>query len=207
MINARWTVVGVAGIVGVIAGIVIGWGLWKPKPMKPETYAPAIRQEDGSLVAERKPMMPEQVKITHTLPKGATSERTGDVVFRPFGEVKAQTNGERHQGEAESLPAIPEFKIDWTLAKTKDDGRRMIFSSKDGEIISATDIPIDTPEKPRRLTWAAGGSWNPVDRTFGGWIQRDIGPFVVGAHVFQVRQTISTDREKWSGQITAGIRF
>lgn len=208
MINARWMVAAVAAIVGVIAGMLIGWGLWRPKPQKAETYAPAISQEDGSLVAERKPMKAEEVKIPHTLPKGATAERTGDVVFRPSAEMMGRTNGEPRQEGAESLPVMPELNIDWTLAKTKDDGTRMIFSSKDGEIISATDIPIVTPEKPRRLPWAAGGSWNPVDRTFGGWIQRDLGPFVVGAQVFQVKHhTISPTSAKWSGQITAGIRF
>jgi hypothetical protein len=210
VISARWMGLVAAITVGAIAGIGLGWVLWKPKQTKAETYAPTIVQKDGSIVAERKPMKPEDVVIPHQVPQGATVQRTGDVLFRPSNEAKARTSLESLPDVGKNLDATSPFRIDWSLVKMKDDSLRMIFSSKDGQIVGATDIPLvpGTPS-PKALKWAAGGLWNPVDRTYGAWIQRDLGPVVVGVDVFQTRypSTILNASTKWSGNLRVGLRF
>ena len=52
----------------------------------------------------------------------------------------------------------------------------MIASSPNGEILAGVDIPVEAARPVRTLRWAAGGLWNPPDKTWGAWVQRDLGP-------------------------------
>lgn len=130
------------------------------------TAAPAVRQSDGSLVAERAPSA-KPGKPPHQLPKGAKEERRVAVVVKP------------------KQPDCDPVRIDLSLIR-EGDGRRVVASSPDGTVVSALDVPIlaglvPPPARP----WAAGGSYNPITKRAGVWVERDLARLRLGADVMQ----------------------
>jgi hypothetical protein len=98
--------------------------------------------------------------------------------------------------------------VDLTLVRLPDQSRRVVASSPDGVVIGGVDIPVETAVPQRVLKWAAGPSWNPSDRTFGAWIERDAGFLRLGADLYQVREPlVAGGRITWTGFIRVGIRF
>jgi hypothetical protein len=213
------TIAACALVAAFALGMVVEYGIMRPNPTNPEIYAPASRQTDGSLVLERKPQA--DAKPAHQIPKGSKMERVVQVVVQPRDmspksdsgtscAAQAGTNGSVHQddGNLPSATFCPPVRVDLSLVRMSDDSRRVIASSPDGEVLGGVDIPVEVPDRPRVLRWSTGGSWNPGDRTYGAWALRDVGPFVLGAHVFQVRRdTIFLAPAKWSGQVMVGLRF
>lgn len=205
--------------VGIAVGLGIGWELWQPKPPKVETYAPQVRQRDGSLVLERKPMAPEdaaKVVPLPQLPKGVKVERQVQVVVRPNPPAEpvsplpsgsGASTGDNltpdHIGEPTEL--IHPVRVNLALVRMPDQTRRVIASSPDGEVVGGVDIPEAPAVQTKTLKWAAGGSWNPADKTWGGWVERDVAFVRVGADVFQQRDF--NGRVTWAGMVRAGIRF
>src|SRR5690606_9812540 len=92
------------------------------------TPAPEKRQNDGSLVLERAPD-PSPSPPPHALPKGAIEERRVSVVVRPKASESAS--------EPAEVPAreCPPVRIDLSLIRDTDGGRRVIASSPDGKVI------------------------------------------------------------------------
>ena len=206
MIDARWTERGAAAIAGVIVGMALGWVLWKPALPKMETYAPEKRQADGSLVLERKPQ--PDARPAHEIPKGAKLERVVQVKVKPRNDTPTAATGTPGYGPANVLPELPPVTVDLTLVRLPDQTRRVILSSQDGEVVAAEDIPVETARPVRTMRWAAGGLWNPSDRTWGGWLQRDLGPAVVGLDAYQVREPVTVGGgTRWAAQVRLGIRF
>ena len=209
-------------LVGLMGGLAFGWKFWSPKPAKVETPAAAMRQVDGSLVLERKP--DAEAKPQQAIPAGATVERVVQVTVQPrrpgpSGEATAATSGSVPQ--VEGLPArptatapasvapcppCPPVRVDLSLIRLADQTRRVIASSPDGTVVGGIDMPVTVAQEPRRLVWAAGGSWNPKDKTWGAWVDRDVAFLRVGAEVFQTRADL-TGRISWAGQIRGGVRF
>ena len=207
MINARWTERGVVLTVGAIAGMVLGWILWKPKPVPPETYAPEVRQQDGSLVLERKPHADAQP--AHQIPRGARVERVVQVKVQPRIATPTAAPAIPGSGPVSVTPDLqPPVTVDLSLVRLSDQTRRVIASSPDGEVISGVDIPVETARPVRSLRWAAGGLWNPSDRTWGAWLQRDLGPAVLGVDAFQVRDpAMAGGATRWLAHLRLGVRF
>ena len=163
----------------VVLGGLFGYWLRGTDVPVPErtTAAPAERQQDGSLVAERAPMF-QPAPPVHQIPKGGVEERRVAVRVKP------------------KQPDCDPVQLDLSLVRIGD-GRRVVASSPNGEIISALDMPIvaalmPAPARP----WAAGGSYDPVQRRYGAWIERDIARLRVGADVMQGE----------TGQLTAMVR-
>ena len=187
------------GIALVVAGIFIGWKLFRPEPPKPETYAPAAAQEDGSKVLERKPQA--TAKPAHKIPKGAKVERVVklEVKSKPVNAPSALQTG-AGKAEAPAATDCPPVQVDLSLVRLPDESRRVIASSTNGEIVGGVDIPVESAAPYKELKWAAGLTANPLERTLGGFIDRDLGPLRFGAELNQIK-------DGYDLRLKAGVRF
>lgn len=176
-----------AAVALVIYTLLVGWYLYGPKAPVPETYAPETRQADGSLALERKPSATAKPK--HQVPTGFKVERVIEVTVQPMEPAKA--------GEP-----CPPVQVDLSLVKMPDDSRRVIASSPNGEVISGVDIPVEPVRSQRIPVWAAGVTANPIDKVYGVFLDRDLGPFRLGAELNQVDTDAGMEF-----RVKAGIRF
>ena len=185
----------------------LGWMLWRPQPTPPETYAPQAQQQDGSLVLERKPQA--DAKPAHETPKGAKLERIVQVKVQPRNATPTAAPATPGPGPVSVPPVLPlPVTVDLSLVRMPDQTRRVIASSPDGEVIGGVDIPVEAAPPVRSLKWAGGGLWNPSDRTWGAWVQRDLGPAVVGVDAFQVRDPVTVGGgTRWAAHLRLGLRF
>jgi hypothetical protein len=154
-----------AGVLLLIACAAGLWWLTRPAPPVPEviTAAPQVVQADHSVIAERAPAAQAQRPRT-ILPKGAVPERDVSVVVAPASGASS-------------------VQVDLQLVRMPDNGRRVIASSPDGQVVSALDIPIEAglvPAPPK--LWAAGLSYS-TEREVGVWLERDLGRLRLGAEV------------------------
>lgn len=175
-------------IAGVVLGLLAGWQLWAPEQTIPETYAPAQVVEPsktaphGALVLERKPNMPVKPP---PLPPKHKAERMASATVQSV-----------------TRPDCPPLTLDMTLARAPDGSQRVIASSPDGKVIGGLDVPVGPPAGVvRNLSWAAGASYAPEHRGYGGWIDRDMGPFRLGVELNQDRE----DRLEFRAKL--GVRF
>ena len=180
-----------ASIVSVFAaGLATGWYLYRPIVTQ-ETYKPAVVQRDGSVVLERKPnVVPDVPKPV--LPKGK-HERTVIVTVKPKPQPK-QEPVKPIDGFCPVSKDCPALTVRLDLVN-QDDGRRVIASSPDGEIVGGLDIPIEKWVKRNENVWAIGATYDNGKRV-GGFIDRDLGPLRVG---------LEADRD--GVRVRAGIRF
>jgi hypothetical protein len=189
-----------------VAGLGLGWVLWGEKPKVVETYAPASTQEDGSRILERKPQA--DATVPHDVPTGGVVERVVQVTIQPTPHVEVinRTSGSDLVVAPGTVVPCPPVRVGLSLVRMPDQTRRVVASSPDGRVVAGVDIPVDTAPAPARpLRWAAGGLYNPTDRTYGAFIDRDLGPLRVGAELFQVRSAVYG--VTWAGHVRLGIRF
>ena len=106
--------------------------LHKPKAVI-EKPAPAVRQADNSLVAEKQ-INPE-AKPKQIVPKGAKVERVGTVKVQP---KSLQSDPDKF------TKPCPPIGVDWSLVRNKDGSRSMVTSSEDGTVTEATDVVVET---------------------------------------------------------------
>ncbi len=195
---------------GISIGMWAGWTLWKPVPPKPEPYAPSVKQPDGSTILERKP--DPMAKPISKVPDGATVERIVQVTVQPLAALPAipSTGPASILIPAPEQPKIPcpDVHVDLALVRMKDGTRRVVASSKDGIVTGGVDIPVEPVEPVRSFPWAAGGIWNPGDKTYGAFVDRDFAFLRVGAELVQVREPVAAGgRVSVAGFIKVGIRF
>ena len=191
----------VAGLIAALifaAGMGLAWKIWSPKPAKPETYAAAVKQSDGSVVLERKP--DATAKPAQELPKGAKLERVVQVTVKPSAssEAIAPTNGPDPQAASTSdLPSgttipCPPIRVDLSLVRMPDESRRVIASSPDGEVVGGVDIPVEAALVPKVLRWSgvalAGYDAFRRQRVYGASISYARGPVVATGGV--IGQTV-----------------
>lgn len=183
------------GIVAlVVLGIAIGGYIYRPEPPKPETYAPAAVQADGSTIVERKPQANARPKAQ--VPKGAKVERIVRFEVKPL-ELPPQASLD---GAGAIETSCPSLDMEITLVELPDETRRVILRSEQGEVLNAVDIPVSSAKPYKELKWAAGLTANPMDKTLGGFIDRDMGPFRLGAELNQIRDGFDL-------RLKAGVRF
>lgn len=204
-----WTIPTVALAAGIATGLSIGWGLWSPKPAPPaERWEPPIRQEDGSLILERRPQ--SSARPAQQLPKGATLERAVQVTIAPHPKPPA-TPGPAQPEEAGLPPVMPPdpVRVDLSLVRMEDRTRRVIASSPDGTVVGGVDIPIEPATVAKVPRWAAGAVFGTTafgDKATGAFLDRDAGPFRIGAEV--TRNTYAdAGRQAWEVRAKVGIRF
>ena len=152
---------------GLLIGAWLGWNLHPEPPLQREDTRPAVavRQPDGSLVAQRAPPPPHIPAPPHQLQRGSREQRRITVTVQPKEE------------------ACPPLRPDLSLVEQQG-SRRVIASSPDGHVMDALDLPLtpDLVSTPRRL-WAAGASLD-LDRSRPGlWLDRDLGRFRLGAEL------------------------
>lgn len=170
-------------------GLLVGWKLWHPKPAVVQVYHPEIRQKDGSVALEVKP--DAAAKPLMVLPKGAVVDRQGNITVSPVQPVAIPqipgSSGMALPPQPSLQPVkspCPPVKIDWTLVTMPDQQQRMIFRSEGSEI-TGVDIPVRNAAPVKVLRNAAGISYNPWDKTYGVFAERDYGPIRVGVEALQ----------------------
>lgn len=208
--------------IGIITGVGGGWMLWRPKVAPPETYAAPVRQGDSSLVLERKP--DPTAKPAQDIPKGGTVERVVQVTVQPkpvpASSVRTTSPDVQPVAQSSTAPTLPEnpaktgsdslicppVKVDLSLVRMKDQSRRVVASSPDGSIVGGVDIPVEPIVTAKVLKWAAGGLYDPINRTWGGFVDRDLGPLRLGVEGVQLQPAANATRT-WAAQVRVGIRF
>lgn len=155
--NIRLFVIIVLAITGLFAAYMFGVKTSAPKP---ENIVPVAAESlpSGAVVLERVPK------------KSAKPKKPGTKVDREIS-VTVQPDA----------PASQPVTVDLQLVK-EGDGRRVIASSPDGQIIAGMDVPIEQGLIPINRPWAAGLSCDPTNckQTPGVWLERDLGRFRVG---------------------------
>jgi len=198
-------------VAGAALGLGMGWKLWRPKAANPETPAVAVRQKDNSLILERKPATLADAKPVQLIPKGDTVERVVKVKVLPSLPripSPSPTGALPTPGPGSNAGPNP-IEVDLTLVRQKDGSQRVIASSPDGTVVGGVDVPVGPPvPMAKDLHWEAGMLYNPSEHTYGGYLHRSLGPFVLGAQIFQQRLPVQVGGgTKVEGQISLGIRW
>lgn len=179
----------------VALGIFIGWKLYGPEIIT-ETHRPEVRQADGSVILARDPdTKPSAPKPK--LPDGR-HERTTVVSVKPKPQPKPGPVKPGPDGFCPAAKECPALTVRLDLVGEYD-GRRVVASSPDGDIVGGIDIPVEKWVKRNENLWAAGityGSDRTGAKAIGAFIDRDLGPFRIG---------IEADQD--SARIRAGLRF
>lgn len=192
MIPSRWVQLLVVGAVGLVLGLGAGWKLWRVNQVTPETYAREQRQSDGSLILEKKPQ--SDAKPAQEIPKGGAIERVIQVSIKPkpldpIPMISSPMDAPGILMPGSAQPVNAPIRVDLTLVRMPDGTRRVLASSPDGEIVGGVDIPVEsaTSQKPLRWTASILRTWEPTTgkQGWGGQLQRNMGPFVVGVGGFQ----------------------
>lgn len=196
MIASRNLII-IAFVAGAALASLVNWKLWHKDPVI-ETYATEERQMDGSAILERKP--DAAAKPVHQIPKGAKVERVVKL------EVKATTTETVSEdtdsaGAARPIIDCPPVQVDLSLVKLPDETRRVIASSTNGEIVAGVDIPVEAARQAKEPKWAAGLTMSPIGRGYGAFVDRDFGPFRVGAEINQ------SEAYGFDFRVKAGLRF
>ena len=167
-------------------GLTAGWWIYRPVQIA-EPPAPEARQSDGSLILRRdagvKPDLPK-------LPSGSRATRHASVTVRP--------------ASPEAVPAgcqvCPDVRVDLTTVEQPDGSRRVVAASPDGTVTGGVDVPIEARSVQTAKKWAGGGYYSPLDNGFGGWVSRDLGPWVIGAQAGVAEKQVDV-------RAFVGIRF
>lgn len=211
----------IAAITLVLVGFLAAWGIYRPKPAKPEPPAQAIREKDGSLVLERAPSGLKSgsppgsspLKPAQEIPKGAKVERIVEVTVDPTGKPSSGLNLGAVLGgrQAPSTPgdrsprgsavmACPPVTVDLSLVRMPDKTQRVLASSPDGSVVGGIDVPVDQPASFKVQRWTASGlagyDTHAGRNVFGGEVSYAKGPFVVSGGIIG-----------GTGFVGAGIRF
>lgn len=175
------TLIGFA--VATCAGIAIGWKLHGPEQrIALETAKPAIELK-AAMVLARDPaaIAPSKIVAAAKKVKGAKLERAALITVKP-----------------KQVDCTP-LNVELGVLKLKDNTQRIVVRS-DGATLGGVDIPLDR-SSPRVPKWSAGALVNPIDQTYGAYVDRDLGPFRAGIDLMQ-------DRERGAAIIVrVGVRF
>ncbi len=165
----------------VLVAAVLALAFWPARPIHENvTPAAAVRQVDGSLIAERAPAASAPAPRA-MIPAGAVRERSARIVVAP-------------------APGASSVEVDTELVRM-DNQRRLIVSSPDGQVLTAVDVPVDpAPIPPPPTPWAAGLSYG-TDRAVGIWVDRDVGRLVLGVAASRLPDG------RLQAQVRAGVRF
>jgi hypothetical protein len=167
----------------------LGFYFFGEKTTQPatENTAPAAAQSqsDGSVILAREPAArtaAQASKPKAVLPKGSRLERQIRVTVKPRASLKIGSSFVATQ------PACLPVTVDLSLVRDGD-GRRVVASSPDGDVVGGIDVPLESGTMPIPRPWAAGVSCNLGQtcalRGTGAWIERDLGRVRVGAEVFR----------------------
>lgn len=213
MIPSRWALPLGGIVLGLVLGLGAGWRLWHPKAAPQEGWAPSQKLPGGGLVLERRP--DPEARPAQPVPAGAKVERVVQVTVqpRPLPAIPFPTAAPGTPTSGADLPPAPgrecpPVRVDLTLVRLKDQTRRVLASSPDGEVVGGLDVPVESAQAPQELRWAAGaiyGATSAGGRSTGAFLHRDAGPLRLGVEV--TRDTVPGVRSEWAGRALVGLRF
>lgn len=151
-----------------------------PEAIEP---APEVRQNDGSIVLERDPQ-PASEPAPHAIPAGHVEERRISVHVQPDVSKKPL--------DMDTSCECKPVRVDLSLVRDTEGGRRVIASSPDGRILGGLDVPIIPGSVFTTRKWAVGVSYDPFDGTPGAWVERDVGRLRFGADLYQERNALAS---------------
>ena len=170
-------------------GLAAGYRLYHSESIS-EGYAPPVVQKDGSVVLTRDP----EAKPDAPAPKlPGKVDRTVVVKVKPKPSKKPEPVKPDANGLCPVLEC-PALTVRLDLIQ-QEEGRRVVASSPDGDIVGGIDIPVEKWIKRNENVWAIGATYDSGKR-IGGFIDRDLGPLRVG---------VEADRD--AVRVRAGIRF
>ena len=198
--------------VGIIAGLAMGWMLWRPRPAVMESYAPPIVQKDESVVLARDPS--QAARPAQEIPNGAKVERVIHVEVQPKApDAPTQAPPGTDPGAQANQPPLPPqpsaLRVDLTLYRNPDGTRRVAVSSPDGTVTGGMDIPVESAPVQRELKWAAGaviGTTTWGDKATGVFVDRDFGFVRTGTELTKNTYALQS-RMGWEVRAKLGIRF
>ena len=171
-------------------GLAAGYRLYHSESVS-EGYAPQVNQSDGSVILDRNP----DAKPDAPAPKlPGKVERTVVVKVKPRLAAKPLPARPDKDGFCPVAKECPALTVRLDLIQ-QEEGRRVVASSPDGDIIGGLDIPIEKWVKRNSNVWAAGLTYD-TDKKPGAFLDRDLGPFRVG---------VEADAEVVRARV--GIRF
>lgn len=140
--------------------------------------APAVRQNDGSLILERNPERPRPQ--LPQIPKGAKVERVTTITIAPRPDL------------TEGNPTNQAQTVQLTQIETAE-GSRVIASTPDGQIIGGADwtTPRQKPPKVPRWEFQAVRGWQPSKTAWGASLGYARGPFVASVTAIPGLQTVA----------------
>ena len=204
----RATLIEVVIVAGL--GFLIAWLIWRPRPVPPETPAAAKVLPSGATELERRPENPMTAPIPADIKQAVTELGHGAKLERAI-EIKIQPKqppppppvpGAPAACSAPAPLACPPVTLDLGLVRLPDRTQRVVARSTDGTLLGGLDIPVQEPRIPWDPKWAAGAIYRPQDHAFGAFIERDLGPFRVGADLAQSHDGIGV-----AASLRVGVRF
>jgi hypothetical protein len=183
--SLRSKIEALAALLIAIAAVLV-WALWPAKPVPEDlTPAPQVQQADGSMLAARAPDA-HPAPPPHMIPKGFKEVRRDTVTVAPSAAAAAS--------------GCPPVSVSLSLVRNGSE-QRVVASSPDGQVIAATDIPIEAAQlPPPPKPWAAGLSYD-TRHAVGMWVDRDVGRLVLGAALSRLPDG------KTEAQLRVGVRF
>lgn len=195
---------------GAVAGLALGWQLWRPPAPVVEPYAPPMRQADSSLVLERKP--DARARPAHVIPEGAVVERVATVIVQP-DVVGGDPRAARDPQAPDSSTAAPipcscaPVHVDLSLVRLTDGSRRVIASARGGTVIGGVDVPVESAAPARVLRWAAGPEYDLLARRWGGFADYDVGALPLVRLPARVGLSVTPDARGLRAGIRVGVRW
>jgi hypothetical protein len=187
----------IAAAVCLLAGLLLGWWIWHPRAIF-EPAAPSVLLPSGGQVLERDPAaQPPATVVTAAREAGGVLERAISVTVQPTPiPTPAPTTPipSHPPGSAEDVAApaagcsCAPVTVDLGLVRMPDRTRRVVATSRDGQLLGGVDIPIDSLAIARPRHWAAGATvafTNTGQRHYGAFVDRDLGPLRLGVEVGQ----------------------
>lgn len=196
---------------GAVAGLALGWQLWRPPAPVVEPYAPPMRQADSSLVLERKP--DARARPAHVIPDGAVVERVATVTVQPDPVVthKPSITEIAQFGNSAIPPRTPcacaPVHVDLSLVRLTDGSRRVIASARGGTVIGGVDVPVESAAPARVLRWSAGAEYDVLARRWGGYVDRDLRRVLLVPLPVRVGLSVTPDARGLRAGVRVGIRW
>lgn len=184
---------------GVTVGFYKGYKSYETRDMP--INKPPVTQSDGSVIIQVK--TDTIIKTVNQIPKGYTLNGNGKIIIVDTFTTPPTIITVRDTFVI--CPPCPQCTTEVNLTMVSKDGlRRIIASSPSGLVVSAIDVPIESEKVFKEIPWAAGLRYNHgilnTDQLFSIYIQRDLGPFRVGAEYGSDGTTMNVGAD-------IGIRF
>lgn len=167
-----------------IAGLGLGFQLFKGKETIVEKDRPAIYLHDTSIVLERK--TDTVIQTVFEKVKGTSTLHQGSVTIIPTGMDTVVDTIRLGGDTVEIIKTIgcDTVELFYAILQEKDGGIRVQVKSKGGKIVGGIDVPKDKliVNKPLKNAIGLDGSFAPKDGTWvvGGFYNRTIGCFFIG---------------------------